>query len=66
MANDLQTSIGSVRAALAKHALTFPDDISVWRRRFDDMRADLERLEFAEKIETAANPSAAYIDTGFY
>ena len=44
----IDDSIKNVRTLLAAHVETFPDDIGPWRVKFDEIRADLERLEFAK------------------
>ncbi len=43
----INDNIKNVLTELASHVQTYPDDIGPWRTKFDELRADLERLEFA-------------------
>ena len=49
MSKQLDQKINSLKAAITKHAETFPDDIDAWRTRFDALRADLDRLNYARQ-----------------
>jgi hypothetical protein len=45
----LADDIKSVRTQIADHVQTYPDDIGPWRMKFDELRADLDRLEYAKE-----------------
>jgi len=58
--SNLDNQITELRTSLARHVATFPtDNVDAWRFKFDELRADLERLEYAKdkRFHTAGSQS---------
>jgi|GraSoi_2013_40cm_1033754.scaffolds.fasta_scaffold141029_1 hypothetical protein len=58
--SNLDDQITELRTSLARHVETFPtDNVDAWRFKFDELRADLERLEYAKdkRFHTAGSQS---------
>ena len=73
MSVDYNKIIKALTADLVAMMGNFPieeraDNREIWRRQFDRIQMDIERVIFARKLDPAENPPASFaqIETGFY